>query len=328
MKKYVLWFLLCLCFLFKIQDIHADETMKIVLDSQNQSHIVLSSSTHHIEIINQSTYDIQIKELTISTPITFSYQDYSHQSLDEINTLLKQQTLAPKQSFLITLDDSLDQEETLLIQWDEILVEGQVLEKKTNEYVDKLKIDLWKDCDLLETAYSNEKGFYYLKVPSLLLTNQKFTISYNDFQESKQTISLPYSQQTLHQDLLLEPQKYQLIYDDQMNHTICEQYTPNQIISLINQDTFHKTGYHLIGWSDGYQDYALNATITMPRHDVQLHALWQKDTQQKRPSAKKMVKKTKMKQVKTEDETSILMLSLLLLMSLSIFIVLKVLKKK
>ena len=66
----------------------------------------------------------------------------------------------------------------------------------------------------------------------------------------------------------------------------------------------------------------------MPRHDVQLHALWQKDTQQKRPSAKKMVKKTKMKQVKTEDETSILMLSLLLLMSLSIFIVLKVLKKK
>ena len=65
MKKYVLWFLLCLCFLFKIQDIHADETMKIVLDSQNQSHIVLSSSTHHIEIINQSTYDIQIDRKSV-----------------------------------------------------------------------------------------------------------------------------------------------------------------------------------------------------------------------------------------------------------------------
>lgn len=333
MKKYVFLLILIGCLCIQLLPVLADEIQVIELNTQLQTTVQIDATHTTIQLYNDSPYDIQMTHLATSQEIQCSYHDQQCLSLDQLSHILLSQILPSKQSFEIEIQT--DQETTFMIEWVPVLIHGYIYEDNAQQAIaqKQIKVDLWNQNGLIETTYTDEKGYYQFQWSDY----SQYEIKIPQYQS---TYSVSINDITQYHDFHFTPLTYYLHYDlngGNMQSSLPQKsYLPETSITLLSHYDLSYDGYYFVEWNEAKDGtgiaYRDNDLFKMPAHDVTLYAIWQKVAGQSVKndfhSKTTITKKPKTNHVKTSDETSITIFILLCLASLSIMIVLKVLKKK
>lgn len=333
MKKYVFLLILVSCFLVQLLPVFAADEQIIALDAQGQTTVQTHDSKPIIQLYNDLPYDIQLTHISASPQIPLTYQDQDLISNDQLSEILLTQTIPSKQSLEIELQT--DQEISLTIEWVPLLIRGYIFENN-HEQINpqkQIKVDLWNQNGLIETTYTDKEGYYQF----LWSDGSQYEIKIPQYES---TYVLSNNDVTQYHDFHFAPPTYHLRYDingGSIQSLLPQKsYLPETSITLLSHLELSYEGYCFVEWNEAKDGsgraYHDNDVLTMPSHDVTLYAIWQKvEGQSARKTSRSnppIIRKSQISHVKTSDETSITVLALLLLASISIMIVMKVLRKK
>lgn len=351
MKKYV-FLLLGVCLLLKqVSPVLASETTTLQLDSHQQLTTTIESNQQVVKIVNPLAYDLQICALTISEAdqLIFTFDDQQNLTFEELKAKIFTQIILSNQSIEFSFQSKNDthQQITISLEWLSIMVSGYVYidHHGQGEPKSQVKIDLWEENNLIDTTYTDEKGYYqfkryntqqyWLKIPDL----DQYTLQHTPSQQ-KSAYAFTSQEFSEHYDFLLTPLTYHLYYDTNGGEITSpipqKSYSFNDSISVTSFPILKRDGYSFKEWNEAKDgsgiSYQNNDILIMPAHDVTLYAIWEKtdysSAKRSSQSTKSLNPKKQKEHVKTSDDTSITIIALLFLASLSILIVLKVLKKK
>lgn len=333
MKKYVFLLMLVSCFCIQLLPVFADEVQVIELNAQSQTTIQIDTTHSIIQLYNDLPFDIQLTHVSTSQQTQFSFHDQQSLTADQLSDILLSQILPSKQHLEIKLQT--DQTTIFIVEWVPLLIHGYVYEDNAQQLIaqKQIKVDLWNQNGLIETTYTDEKGYYQFHCSD----SSQYEIKIPQYQT---TYTLLNNEVTQYHDFHLQPLTYHLHYD--LNGGCIQSplpqksYLPNTSIPLLSHHELSYDGYQFVEWNEAKDgsgtSYNDEDFLMMPSHDVTLYAIWQKREER---SVKKssqahppITRKTQISHVKTSDDTSVTVLVLLFLASISVLIVMKVLKKK
>lgn len=253
------------------------------------------------------------------------------------------------------IDEQQDQESEVLF------VEGYVFKDNNHsghmdddERISQMKINLWQENNLADTAITDEEGYYYFEglkkdkkyqitaecfSDCTLMKRQKDDDITNDFTIMQdyqvKTEEFVMNQAFRQYNLGFTPIAYHIEYhcnggvgDFQQDE---KAYSENEKMKIQSATSLKKEGYVFQGWNtkedSSGQMYQGNEVISMPPHNMILYAIWKKDAVQVHHSQDTHIQKVKQSHIVDTSDDNISTILLMFLSSVGGLLVTKSLRK-